>query len=91
MSAPPPASIRLLKKLASQHPQEASGTFAQALAILKADPHNRTRRHPIKKLGGVPSGDGQYRLKVRRWRFRYDIIDQVILLSYCGLRREDTY
>jgi len=26
-----------------------------------------------------------------RWRFRYDIIGQVVVLHYCGLRREDTY
>jgi len=53
-----PRFDRLLKKLASQHPQEASGMFAQALAILHADPYNRTRRHPIKKLEGVPARRG---------------------------------
>jgi hypothetical protein len=42
-----PRFDRLLKRLASQHPQEAIGAFAQALAILKTDPYNRTRRHPI--------------------------------------------
>lgn len=56
-----------------------------------ADPFNRTRRHHIKKLEDVSSGDGPYRLSLGRWRFRYDILDQVVLLSYCGLRREDTY
>jgi hypothetical protein len=58
-----PRFDRLLKKLASQHPQEASGMFAQALDILHADPYNRTHRHPIKKLEGVPAGEGKYRLK----------------------------
>ena len=84
---------RLLKKLASQHPQEAGEMFAQALAILKTDPYNRSRRHPIKKLEGVPPGGGQYRLKLRRWRFRYDIWSdrQEVELNFCGLRREDTY
>ena len=65
--------------------------FAATIAILKSDPYNRTRRHDIKKLEGIPTGDGQYRLKLRRWRFRYDILDQVVLLGSCGLRREDTY
>ena len=26
-----------------------------------------------------------------RWRFRYDIIEKIVLLGYCGLRREDAY
>ena len=67
--------------------------FAQSIAILKIDPYNRTRRHPIKKLEGVPPGEGQYRLKLRRWRFRYDIWSdrQQVELNFCGLRREDTY
>ena len=67
--------------------------FDRALAILKTDPYNRSRCHPIKTLEGVPSGEGQYRLRVRRWRFRYDIWSdrQQVELSFCGLRKEDTY
>jgi hypothetical protein len=87
-----PRFDRLLKRLASQHPQEASGTFARALVILQADPYNRSRLHPIKKLEGVPPGEEQYLLKLRRWRFRYDIwSDQrQVELNFCGLRREST-
>jgi mRNA-degrading endonuclease RelE of RelBE toxin-antitoxin system len=88
-----PRFDRLLKKLASQHRQEAAGMFAQALAIIKTAPYNRSRCHPIKKLEGVPPGEGQYRLRLRRWRFRYDIWRDrgQVELNYCGLRREDTY
>ncbi|SRR5260370_2268051 len=88
-----PRFDRLLKKLARQHPQEAGEIFAQALGILKSDPYNRGRRYAIKKLEGVPPGEGQYRLKLRRWRFRYDIWSerQQVELNFCGLRREDTY
>ena len=88
-----PRFDRLLKKLASQHRQEAGEMFARALAILKTDPYNRSRRHPIKKLEGVTSGEGQYRLRLRRWRFRYEIWSdrQQVELSFCGLRKEDTY
>jgi len=82
---------RLLKKLAIRHRQEAGVMFAQALRILEADPHNRTRQHDIRKLEDVPPGDGPYRLKLGRWRFRFDVVDQVVILSYCGLRREDAY
>ncbi|MGA2741056.1 MAG: hypothetical protein ABSG65_26900 [Bryobacteraceae bacterium] len=58
---------------------------------LSADPYNRSRSHKIKKLEGVPRGEAQYRLSLGRWRFRYDILDQAVLLGYCGLRREDSY
>jgi mRNA-degrading endonuclease RelE of RelBE toxin-antitoxin system len=88
-----PRFDRLLKKLSRQHPVEAAAAFGQALEILKTDPHNRTRRHPIKKLEGVGPGEGQYRLKLRRWRFRYDVWGgrKEVELNFCGLRREDTY
>ena len=52
-----------------------------AVSILSADPYNRSRKHKIKKLEDVPSGEGQYRLSLGRWRFRYDIIGQTVLLS----------
>jgi hypothetical protein len=63
----------------------------RSAAILSMDPYNRSRHHNIKKLEGVPVGEGQYRLSLGRWRFRYDIVEQVVLVGYCGLRREDTY
>ena len=81
---------RLSTKLQKGH-RDFEVTEKSAVAMLSADPYNRARRHNIKILEGVPSGDGQYRLRIGRWRFRYDILGQVVLLSYCGLRREDTY
>jgi len=81
---------RLSTKLQKGH-RDFEATEKSAAAILSEDPYNRTRRHHIKKLEGVPTGDGQYRLSLGRWRFRYDILGRVVLLSYCGLRREDTY
>jgi hypothetical protein len=63
---------RELKKLARAHPA-AADEYEAILPILRADPHNRTRRFPIKKLEGVRAGDGQYRIRMRRFRFRYDI------------------
>lgn len=87
-----PLFNRLLAKLVQQHP-ELPDIFESGISILKTDPHNLSRIHPIKKLRGIKPGDGQYRLRVGRWRFRYDIWDnrQEIELNYCGLRREDTY
>ena len=83
---------RLLAKLVQQH-LDLPDIFESAIAILKTDSHNLSRSHPIKKLRGVNPGNGQYRLRIGRWRFRYDIWDEraEVELSYCGLRREDTY
>jgi hypothetical protein len=83
---------RLLKKHAHGHP-ELADVFAEVISILRSDPYNRSRRHQIKKLEGVPPGEGQYRLRSSRWRFRYDIWSQKqeVELNFCGLRREDTY
>jgi hypothetical protein len=71
--------------------RDFEATEKSAVAILSTDPYNRSRSRNIKKLEGVASGEGQYRLTLGPWRFRFDILDQVVLLSYCGLRREDTY
>lgn len=81
---------RLLKKLKRHHPDLAD-RFAEVIEILKTDPHNLGRAHDIRKLEGARPGEGQYRLRFGRWRFRYDIFGQEVWLFYCGLRREDTY
>lgn len=81
---------RLSNKLLKGHPKFAASEKS-AYAILSADPYNRTRQHNIKKLEGIPFGEGQYRLSLGRWRFRYDIVREVVALTYCGIRREDTY
>ena len=81
---------RLARRLLRQH-REFDEAEDRAREILQEDPYNRSRRHAIKKLEGVSQGDGQYRLSLGRWRFRYDIVGRVVVLHYCGLRREDTY
>ncbi len=86
-----PQFDRLLRRLTDQHP-EFPHPFAEALDILEADPYNLSRKHNIRKLQGVgPDQGGQYRLALRRFRFRYDIEGREVVLYYCGLRREDTY
>ncbi len=81
---------RLMRKLAPKHP-ELVERFEQAIAILSADPYNKSGQHEIKKLVGVSAGEGQYRLRSGRFRFRYDVAGHEVVLLYCGLRREDTY
>ena len=81
---------RLGTALRKRHP-DLDDRLAEVIEVLKADPHNRTRQHAIKKLRDVRHGEGQYRLRSGRWRFRYDIYGQEVVLTYCGLRREETY
>lgn len=88
---PSPRFGRLARRLTDQHPQEFPAHYAEAIEILVSDPTNRTRRFRIKKLVGVPAGEGQWRLALDRFRFRYDIAGSTVELVFCGLRREDTY
>ena len=81
---------RLAKALNRRH-ADFIVSYEKAIGILSIDPYNRTRNYQIKKLKNVAAGEGAWRLRLGRWRFRYDIWDQQVELSYCGLRREDTY
>jgi mRNA-degrading endonuclease RelE of RelBE toxin-antitoxin system len=81
---------RLIKRLNKQH-ADFVDYYEKAVRILGTDPYNRTRIYQIKKLENVASGEGAWRLRLGRWRFRYDIWGQQVELSYCGLRREETY
>jgi hypothetical protein len=81
---------RLVKTHRKRH-RQFSRILEDALAILEQDPLNRTRTHHIRKLANVGTSEGQYRLRLGRWRFRYDVSDAEVTLRYCGLRREDTY
>ena len=81
---------RLARKLLRQHP-DFSPIQERALAILGVDPMNRARNYHIKKLEGIAPDDGQWRLSLGRWRFRYELAIRDVVLKRCGLRREDTY
>jgi mRNA-degrading endonuclease RelE of RelBE toxin-antitoxin system len=73
------------------HHPELPEHYRQIVVALKLDPYNHSRRHLIKKLQGVQSDEGQYRIRSGRFRFRYDIGGQSVYLKACSLRREDTY
>jgi mRNA-degrading endonuclease RelE of RelBE toxin-antitoxin system len=86
----PPSFARTLEALSKRH-TDLVDLFSQALLVLREDPHNVSRTHAIKKLHGVPAGEGQYRLRLRRFRLRYDIVGREVVLLDVSLRREDTY
>jgi hypothetical protein len=85
-----PRFDRLLRTLARRH-AELTATYADALTMLSTDLYNRSRQHRIRTLESLRQGEGQYRLALGRWRFRYDIYGRDVVLHYCGLRCEDTY
>jgi len=82
---------RLAKALAKHHRKAFVSALEDALDALESDPYNSTRRFAIKKLTDVKSGEGQYRLRIGRFRFRYDISGDSVILVRCSLRRESTY
>ena len=62
----------------------------ELLRILRKDPHNRKGEHKIKKLAGLKAGEGQWRIRWREYRLRYDIFGtDVVLHSF--RHRKDAY
>jgi mRNA-degrading endonuclease RelE of RelBE toxin-antitoxin system len=62
----------------------------ELLAILRRDPHNRSGQHKIKKLAGCKPGEGQWRIRWREYRLRYDIFGNDVAL-YSFRHRKDAY
>jgi mRNA-degrading endonuclease RelE of RelBE toxin-antitoxin system len=60
----------------------------ELLGILQADPHNRTGQHNIRKLVGLKPGEGQWRIRWRDYRLRYDIFGEEVVLHSIRHRRE---
>ena len=83
---------RLAKALRKRHRQEFVAALTRAVDILRADPHNTTGQYPLRKLVDAHPGQGQFRLRIGRFRFRYNVTgEQHIILVRCSLRRKDTY
>jgi mRNA-degrading endonuclease RelE of RelBE toxin-antitoxin system len=60
----------------------------ELIAVLSDDPHGRTGRHPIKKLAGSKLGEGQWRIRWREYRLRYDIFGNEVVLHSFRHRKE---
>ena len=76
--------------LLKQH-EEFLELLTLAYETVRTDPLNKSRKYRIKKLAHLPAGEGRFRLRLRRFRFRYDVEGSKVVLTFCGLRREDTY
>jgi mRNA-degrading endonuclease RelE of RelBE toxin-antitoxin system len=62
----------------------------ELLAILRWDPYNRTGQHQIKKLTGCNAGEGQWRIRWKEYRLRYDIFGSDVVL-YSFRHRKEAY
>ena len=60
----------------------------ELLGILQEDPHNRAGQHNIRKLAGLKPVDGQWRIRWRDYRLRYDIFGEEVVLHSFRHRRE---
>ncbi len=69
---------------ASQH-ANVRAVYADMLPVLREDPYNSSRSHPICKVWDY------HRYSKRRWRFFYSIEGCVVMLKDCKLRNERTY
>jgi mRNA-degrading endonuclease RelE of RelBE toxin-antitoxin system len=74
-----PRFDRLAKALRRQN-KEFTARYREAIAILADDPYNRSRAYQIRKLVNVGPRQGQWRLRLGRWRFRYDIDGSEVVL-----------
>ena len=67
-----------------------TGALEELIRVLSEDPHNRSGLHSIKKLAGLMPGEGQWRIRWRDYRLRYDIHGaEVVLHSF--RHRKDAY
>ena len=93
-----PAPYRLLVtsffekdvKRQAKKDQRISKEIERLKEILEADPYNLSRRYDITKLKGIKPGQGQFRIRIKDYRLRYDIFGQDVVL-YSFRHRKDIY
>jgi mRNA-degrading endonuclease RelE of RelBE toxin-antitoxin system len=68
----------------------AADAMEELLAVLRRDPYNRSGRHQIKKLTGCKPGEGQWRIRWKNYRLRYDILGSSVIL-YSFRHRKEAY
>lgn len=77
-------------KQQSKRNPETLASITKAREILQKDPYNKNKQCNIKKLQGIKQGEGQYRLRLGKYRLRYDICGHDVVL-YSFRHRKDAY
>jgi mRNA-degrading endonuclease RelE of RelBE toxin-antitoxin system len=81
-----PSFDRDFRKIAKGNPALESALHELATTLCQ-DPYNRSGRHPIKKLTDIKS-DGQWRIRWREYRWRYDIYGSDVVMHSFRHRKE---
>ena len=58
-----PQFERLVRSFRKHNP-DFEDAFASAIEILASNPYGKSEPHHIRKLKGVPPGEGQFRLRI---------------------------
>lgn len=81
-----PSFDRDFRKIAKGNPA-LERALRELAATLSQDPYNRSASHPNKKLKEIKS-DGQWRIRWREYRLRYDIYGSEVVLHSFRHRKE---
>jgi mRNA-degrading endonuclease RelE of RelBE toxin-antitoxin system len=81
-----PSFDRDFRKIAKSNPT-LERALQELAATLGQDPYNRSAQHPITKLTDIKSG-GQWRIRWREYRLRYDIYGTDVVLHSFRHRKE---
>ena len=79
-----PVFERRYRKLLA-HDKDLQGFFGDTLKKLEVNPQ---RGGQIKKLVGVATGDGAWRIRLGIYRLRYDVLGDTVVLHTIGLRKD---
>ncbi len=82
-----PAFERDFRKMSKGNPKLIDA-LEDLIFTLREDPHNTSGEHSIKKLAGVKPGEGQWRIRWRDYRLRYDIFGKEVVLHAFRHRKE---
>jgi addiction module RelE/StbE family toxin len=82
-----PAFERDFRKVSKRNPILVDA-LEELIATLREDPYNHSSQHEIKKLSGVKPGEGQWRIRWRDYRLRYDILGKDVVLHAFRHRKE---
>lgn len=82
-----PAFEREFRKISRGDTRLVAG-LEELVALLARDPHNRGGEYQIKKLAGLKAGEGQWRIRLREYRLRYDILGNEVVLHSFRHRKE---
>jgi mRNA-degrading endonuclease RelE of RelBE toxin-antitoxin system len=68
--------------------KELLSALEELVDALSEDLHNRSGRQAIKKLAGLRPGEGQWRIRWREYRLRYDMFGAEVVMHSFRYRKD---